>query len=155
MTVSAWRIVKAKHAAVAFSGEGARQSGGRWNSPGTAVVYASESASLAMLEMLVHLQSQELLKRYVLFEVTFDESLVQAVDLKALPKAWRKSPPPLSVPQVGDNWVADGKSAALKVPSVIVPNGWNYLLNPAHADFASIVIGPRQPTKFDLRLMKP
>jgi RES domain-containing protein len=58
------------------------------------------------------------------------------------------------VQRVGDIWVAGGGSAVLKVPSVIVPDGWNYLLNPAHADFASIVIGPRQPTEFDPRLMK-
>ena len=154
MTVSAWRIVKTKHAAGAFSGDGAREAGGRWNSPGTAVVYTSDSASLAMLEMLVHLQSQDVLKRYVLLEVTFDESLVEAVDLKVLPKTWRKSPPPLAAQRVGDTWVARGSSTVLRIPSVIVPNQWNYLLNPAHADFASIVIGPRQPARFDPRLLK-
>ncbi len=155
MTVSAWRIVKAKLADAAFSGHGARVAGGRWNSPGTAVVYVSDSASLAMLEMLVHLQSPDLLKRYVLFEVKFDDALVRTVDLQALPRSWRKSPPHPVVQQVGDRWVAGGASAALKVPSVIVPDGWNYLLNPAHADFKSMVIGPRQATKFDPRLMKP
>ena len=154
MTVSAWRIVKARHAAAAFSGDGARKAGGRWNSPGTAVVYTSDSASLAMLEMLVHLQSQDVLKRYVLIEVKFDESLVEAVDLKVLAKTWRRSPPPLAAQRVGDTWVASGSSTVLRIPSVIVPNQWNYLLNPAHADFASIVIGPRQPARFDPRLLK-
>jgi RES domain-containing protein len=154
MTVSAWRIVKTKHVAAAFSGEGARKAGGRWNSPGTAVVYTSDSASLAMLEMLVHLQSQDLLKRYVLFEVKFDESLVEAVDPKTLPKTWRKSPPPLAVQRVGDIWIASGRSAVLRIPSVIVPSQWSYLLNPAHPDFASLVIGPRQPARFDQRLLK-
>ena len=105
MTVIAWRIVKAKLADAAFSGLGAKLSGGRWNSPGRAVVYVSDSASLAMLEMLVHLNSPELLKRYVMFEVKFDESLVQTVDPKELPKSWRKSPPPLAVQQIGDAWV--------------------------------------------------
>ncbi len=154
MTVSAWRIVKAKHAATAFSGEGARRAGGRWNSPGTAVVYTSGSASLAMLEMLVHLQSGKLLKRYVLFEVQFDDSLVEVVDVKALPRTWRKSPPPLAAQRVGDLWVAGGSSAVLSVPSAIVPEEWNYLLNPAHADFSMIVIGPKLATRFDPRLMK-
>lgn len=154
MTVSAWRIVKARLAHQAFSGAGARKAGGRWNSPGTPVVYAADSASLAMLEMLVHLQSQELLRQYVLFELQFDESLVKTVDLKTLPRTWRKSPPPPAVQQIGDLWVAGGESAVLKVPSVIVPDGGNYLINPAHADFPSIAIGPRQPTKFDPRLLK-
>ena len=154
MTVSAWRIVKVKYAAMAFSGEGAKRDGGRWNSIGTAVVYTSESTSLAMLEMLVNIESQELLKRYVLFEVTFDEALVQAVDPMALPKTWRRSPPPPAVQRVGDLWVAAGGSAVLKVPSVIVAEGWNYMLNPAHPDFAKIVIGPKQPARFDSRLLK-
>lgn len=154
MNVSAWRIVKRKHAAAAFSGDGARKSGGRWNSPGTAVVYTSDSASLAMLEILVHIQSQELLRHYVLFEVTFADSLALAVDPKDLPKNWRKSPPPVAARRIGDAWVADGGSAVLRVPSVIVPNGWNYLLNPAHPDFAKITVGPRQPTRFDRRLIR-
>ena len=154
MTLSAWRIIKAKHAAEAFSGEGAKSAGGRWNGPGTAVVYTSDSASLAMLEILVHFQSPELLKRYVLFEVQFDDSLVEAIDGEVLPRTWRKYPPPLAVQRAGDIWVAGGSSAVLKVPSVIVPAGWNYLLNPAHADFAAIAIGSRQPTKFDPRLLR-
>jgi len=154
MTVSAWRIVKAKYAASAFSGDGARKVRGRWNSPGTAIVYTCDSASLAMLEMLVHLQSQELLKRYVLFEVRFDDSLLETVDSNALPKTWRRFPPPLAVHRVGDAWAAGGSSAVLRVPSVIVPSQWNYLLNPAHPDFPSIVIDPRRPTKFDPRLLR-
>jgi RES domain-containing protein len=154
MTVSAWRIAKARHAVTAFSGEGAKDYGGRWNSPGVAVIYAAGSAALAMLEVLVHLQSQELLQRYVLFEVTFHESLITTVNPKTLPKAWRQSPPPAAVQQVGDLWVTGGRSAVLRVPSVTVPNEWNYLLNPAHADYRKITIGPRQPTRFDPRLIK-
>lgn len=154
MTIHAWRIVKARHAAQAFSGEGARQSGGRWNSPGVAVVYAAGSASLAMLEVLVHLQSQELLKKYVLFEVTFDESLLTTIDLKSLPRTWRRSPPPTAAQHVGDQWITGGASAVLRVPSTIVLGEWNYLLNPAHKDFSSIAIGPRQPARFDPRLIK-
>jgi RES domain-containing protein len=62
--VSAWRITKRKHAKTAFTGEGARLYGGQWNSPGTRVVYAAQSQSLAVLEMLVHLDSAEILKHY-------------------------------------------------------------------------------------------
>jgi RES domain-containing protein len=154
VTLSAWRIVKAKHAAQAFSGEGAKRHGGRWNSPGVAVIYASGSAPLAMLEMLIHLQSQELLKRYVLFDVTFDESLVTKVDRRTLPKTWCKSPPPAAVQRIGDLWVAGGESAVLRVPSVTVAHEWNYVLNPAHADFRKITIGPKRPIWFDPRLIK-
>ncbi|MGA2496443.1 MAG: RES family NAD+ phosphorylase [Tepidisphaeraceae bacterium] len=154
MRLSAWRIVKAKHAASAFSGIGARLAGGRWNSPGHAVVYTSASASLAMLEMLVHLQSEELLRRYVLFEVTLDDSLVTTVTQTSMPKTWRKSPPPAALQRIGDAWLAAGTSAILRIPSVIVPAECNYLLNPAHSDFARIIIGPKMPAQFDPRLVK-
>ena len=154
MNVKAWRIVKARNAASAFTGEGARKAGGRWNSPGVAVVYAAGTASLAMLEMLVHLQSRELLRCYVLFEVTFDESLVAAVASKDLPGTWRISPPSAQGQGLGDAWVSGGSSAVLKLPSVIVPDEFNYLLNPSHGDFAKLIIGPKQPVEFDHRLLK-
>ena len=155
MTVRAWRITKAKHAATAFSGSGAKTYGGRWNSPGTAIVYTAGSASLAILEMLVHLQAHELMRRYVIFEASFADTLVKTMAAAALPKTWRRSPPSAtSQHQVGDAWVADAGSAVLRLPSVIVPSEWNYLLNPAHPDFARITIGPKQSIKFDPRLIK-
>lgn len=153
MTIRAWRIVKSKLAARAFTGEGARLYGGRWNSPGQTVVYAAGSASLAMLEMLVHLPSRELLHRYVLFELTFDEALVSLCPAN-LSKKWRMSPSPRSNQRMGDEWIATGRSAVLRVPSVIVSSEWNYLLNPSHPDFVKIAIGPKQPLRFDPRLIK-
>lgn len=152
--IRAWRITKAKHAATAFTGGGAKTYGGRWSSPGTAVVYTAGSTSLAILEMLVHLQAQDLMRRYVIFDVSFDEALMTTVDPATLPKSWRRSPSPATVQQVGDDWSADGASAVLQLPSVIVPSEWNYLLNPAHPDFAKITIGPKQQIKFDPRLVK-
>ena len=122
--------------------------------PGSAVVYVAGSTSLAMLEMLVHLQSRELLDTYVLFEVTFEDNLVVPVDVSKLPRSWRQSPPPAAVQHVGDAWVAAGRSPVLKVPSVIVPTEWNYVLNPAHPAFTRITIGPRKPVKFDPRLLQ-
>jgi RES domain-containing protein len=154
VNIRAWRITKAKHAATAFSGGGAKAYGGRWSSPGIAVVYTAGSASLAMLEILVHLQSQELMKRYVSFEVTFDESIMTSVDSAGLPRSWHKSPVPFAVQAVGDAWAAERRSAVLRVPSVIVPSECNYLLNPAHSDFSRIKIGPKQPLRFDPRLIK-
>jgi RES domain-containing protein len=148
------RIVKEKHAATAFTGKGAKRFGGRWNNPGMAVVYIAGSASLAMLEMLVHIEAPELLKRYALFKVSFDDRLVTTVDIKNLPKTWRKSPPPRAVQIIGDEWIVGRKSAVLRVPSVVVPTEWNYLLNPAHAEFGAITIGTKQRIKFDPRLIK-
>jgi RES domain-containing protein len=154
MTLGAWRIVKACHAGGAFSGTAAKTFGGRWNSPGTAVVYLAGSMSLAMLEMLVHLQAHELLKRYVLFEATFDDTLARLVDLKKLPRTWRKSPPSAAVQRIGDEWASGMFSAVLRIPSVIVSTEWNYVLNPAHRDFGKIALGPRKAIQFDPRLIK-
>jgi RES domain-containing protein len=154
VNLHAWRIVKAKYAATAFSGDGARKYGGRWSSPGVAVVYAAGSPSLGMLEILVHVQSQDLLKRYVLFEVAFDEALMTTVDLTGLARTWRKYPPPAAEQRLGDGWISGAASAVLRVPSVISPLEWNYLLNPEHPDFRRIVIGPRKPVQFDPRLIK-
>ena len=152
MTVHAWRIVKPRFASAAFTGQGAKLAGGRWNSPGVAVVYTSESVALGMLELLVHIHSEEVLRRYVTIEVLFDDSLVKAVSLAALPRNWRKSPPPAALRRIGDEWSAAGESAVLRVPSVVVPSGWNFLLNPAHADFGKIAIGEPQPIRMDRRL---
>lgn len=152
-TLTAWRIFKKKLARTAFSGTGARLYGGRWNSPGTAVVYLSESKALAALEMLVHLEAADALKHYQVCRVTFDDSLVERVDPATLPKAWRKDPPPRAVQRLGDEWVAAACSAVLQVPSAIVPTERNYLLNPAHPDMRRITIGPPESFRFDRRLL--
>jgi RES domain-containing protein len=150
--LQAYRIVKRDLAKSAFDGEGARAYGGRWNGPGVPMVYTSSTVALAMLEMLVHLQSRELLFSYVVYPITFDEKFVTAVDLKSLPRDWRASPVPPAVQQVGDDWVASDSSAVLRVPSVIVPDEVNYLLNPNHAQFSKIQMGKKQSVQFDPRL---
>ena len=93
MSVTAWRITKRKHARNAFSGEGAREFGGRWNNPGTAVVYTAQSQSLAALEMLVHLDSADLLEKYVLLAADFDQSLIKVLNPSDLPRNWRSDTP--------------------------------------------------------------
>jgi RES domain-containing protein len=152
VTVTAWRITKRKHARHAFSGEGAREFGGRWNNPGTAVVYTAQSQSLAALEMLVHLDSADLLEKYVLLAADFDQSLVKVVDASNLPRNWRADPPPAQVRSIGDEWVLGGSSAVLQVPSVLVSGENNFLLNPGHQDFARIRFGKPLAFRFDARL---
>jgi RES domain-containing protein len=152
--IRSWRIVKAKHAATAFDGEGARLLGGRWNSPGRRVVYTAESAALAALEMLVHLGRMTALPAYVVISCDFDEKLVADADRQKLPANWRAFPAPHALPAVGDAWLQSGKSPVLRVPSAIVPGENNYLLNPAHPKFRRIVIGTPERFELDLRLLK-
>ncbi len=147
----AWRIVMAKHAATAFSGKGAADYGGRWNSRGVPVVYTSSTRSLAALEILVHLNPPVRFK-YVAFRVKFDAALLEVVPPKTLPAEWQSEPPPSSQ-AVGDVWVLQARSAVLMLPSVIIPGEPNYLLNPAHADFRTISIGRPEPFAFDVRLI--
>jgi RES domain-containing protein len=144
--------VKRKHARGAFSGEGARLYGGRWNNPGTPLVYTAQSQSLATLEMLVHLDTEELLARYVFFAVSFSSSLISEIDASQLPKNWRNDPPPARLKTIGDVWAAAGKSAVLRVPSAIVPGESNFLLNPRHRDFHKVAIDGPEPFRFDSRL---
>jgi RES domain-containing protein len=149
MTIAAWRIVRARYAATAFSGEAARRFGGRWNSKGTALVYTAGSQALAALEMLVHLDSADLLQHYRLFPVSFDESLVEIVELSTLPARWRRR---ASVRRTGDEWVESSRSAVLQVPSAVVPGESNFLLNVSHPDFVKIKIGQPLTYRFDRRL---
>ena len=148
----AWRIVKEKHAATAFSGKGAADSGGRWNSRGVPVVYTSNTKSLAALETLVHLNPPVPFK-YVAIRIQFDDALVEIVRAKALPPDWQTEPPPPSTKAMGDAWARAARSAVLALPSVIIPGELNYLLNPAHPDFKTISLGKPEPFAFDPRLL--
>lgn len=151
--ITAWRITKARHAATAFDGEGARIEGGRWNSPGLPAVYVAENAALAALEMLVHLDPS-ILPAYVRIPCTFNEALVAKLDRGQLPRNWQSSPAPPELQQLGDAWLKSGSSAILEVPSAVIEIESNYLLNPGHPDFGRIEIGAVSPFEFDLRLLK-
>jgi RES domain-containing protein len=150
---TAWRIVKMRHADSAFDGEGARQYGGRWNSPGTPVVYVSDTRALCLLEVLAGLGSVKPVQSYVSIPVTFEDSLILPVEPTELPSEWRQGPPPRSTQRIGDDWADNLKSAILQVPSAIVPEEFNYVLNPAHPDFRRIQIGSPQDFTVDSRLL--
>lgn len=152
--ITAWRLIKAKYAAHAFDGEGARLYGGRWNSPGSPISYCSATASLAVLEVFANVQRTDLLAEYVLIACSFDESLVTRVEAGGLPANWRQSPAPPELAAIGDAWIRDGVSAVLDVPSAIIDRERNYLINPMHTDFKRIKRRPAEPFKFDLRLIE-
>lgn len=154
MTVSAWRIVKRRLANDAFSGEGARLYGGRWNSPGVSVVYAAQSQSLAALELLVHLEISDLLYEYVVIEARFDSSLVTRIGKSDLPADWRASPPPASARAIGNAWIVEEPSPVLELPSAVIPAEDIFLLNPQHSHFAKIEIGKPVDFEFDPRLIE-
>ncbi len=147
-----WRIVKEKHAATAFSGEGARIFEGRWNSAGVPVVYCSENLALAALEILVHARPVTLVGKYRAFQITFDDSLVTRLEEKKLPKGWDAQPPGAASKVIGDEWVESGRSPILALPSVLVRLERTYLLNPRHRDFRKIQIRDAGEFALDTRL---
>jgi RES domain-containing protein len=152
--ISAWRITKQKHAKTAFTGEGARLYGGRWNSLGRLVVYTAASRALALMEILVHLESAVVLSRYVVFKVDIDDSLVADLPLNTLPKNWSTEPAPKRLQRLGDDWLDSGRSAVLRVPNAIVGGEFNYLLSPLHPDFPKLRISGPERFQIDRRLVK-
>jgi len=152
--ITAWRLIKKSFARHAFDGEGARLYGGRWNSPGTPMVYCSATASLALLEVFANVQQAGFAAKFVLISCTFDESLVARLGIGELPADWRRSPGPPELQQMGDAWIQEANTPVLAVPSAIVEHELNYLLNPRHAAFRRIKRSRAKPFTFDLRLLK-
>jgi len=153
--LSGWRIDKEKWAATSFSGTGAAAEGGPWNSAGVAVVYISEHLAMAAQEKYAHLPKPvPASMKFVKILATFDSSIVTRVDLNKLPDDWREAPLLISTQVIGDEWVKAGTSAILAVPSAIIPEEWNFLINPAHADFKHIKIDPPLPFTFDYRISR-
>ena len=151
---TAWRIVKPRRVGDAFSGEGARLFGGRWNPVGKPMVYAAESKALAALEILVHVDDGGLMDEYLCIPVRFDKRLMRSLDLKSLPGNWRANPPPASTQEIGAGWLGEAGSVVLEVPSVLIPGESNYLINPLHPAFGKLGIGAPEPFEFDPRLLR-
>lgn len=155
MALVLWRIVKEKHVATAFDGEGAKRYGGRWNPHGLAAVYLGGSLSLAALETFVHLTAQDAHLRFVSIRIAVpDDVSVATLNLKRLPDNWRGEPPPPACQALGGEWLREGQAALLRVPSVIVPHEENYVLNPLHPDARKIALGKPQAFGFDQRMWK-
>lgn len=151
--IRVWRITSKRRINNAFTGEGARQYGGRWNRKGIPVVYTAESPALAMLEMFV--QDEPLRAQYMIFPVDIPDRLrIESIEIKQLSKNWRDPDQIESLRELGSNWALSRKSPVLAVPSAVIPIETNYLLNPLQNDFHLIKIG--KPVSFftDRRLLK-
>ncbi len=149
--ILAYRIVAPKWTRTALSGEGARLYGGRWNSPGRPMVYLSTSRSLAALELLVHLTT--VASRRIprsLIQVRVPRTIIGGELSKD--QGWREDPPGKGSTDQGDDWLEVGKTAGVLVPSVIVPEEHNLLLNPQHPDFQGADVLETTPFSFDPRL---
>lgn len=146
-----WRLCGRQYAAP--DGEGARLFGGRWNSPGVAVVYTSATLSLAVLEYLVNLDSDLFPENLIALSADIPSDLeIQSVTTADLPANWREYPGPDTLCVIGAAWAAVCHTTIFSVPSVVIPEERNYLLNPAHPLFSRISWNAPKPFRFDSRL---
>jgi RES domain-containing protein len=154
LSVAVWRIaVEAPaYAANDLSGAGARNSGGRWNSVGTPMVYCASSIALAALETLGALRTGSLpFNRYLVRVDVPDQVWEQREILDPLPGGWDAIPSGMTSRRTGDRWAASRRSPILLVPSVIVPDEHNALINPLHPQSAKIVAATIRKWQYDPR----
>lgn len=148
-----YRIVTLAHARNAFTGEGARLYGGRWNPKGFPLVYTAATRSLALLEMLV--QDQPLRARYAFIPADVPANVrITRLAPAQLPADWRHSAARIRLQEIGREWLVAGRGAVLAVPSVVLPEEENFLLNPRHASFTRIRPEEAEPLELDSRLLR-
>ncbi|EAU4783867.1 RES domain-containing protein [Salmonella enterica] len=148
-----YRLTKTKYLSTAWTGYGAKEAGGRWNSVGVPMVYVSETASLTMLETLVHLHAAQFLEYFTLLRIDVPDDQIQSVDMTELPDNWADEDAPPELAVYGDTWCFSKDSIALRVPSALSPVEYNYLLNPECPDFYGIIQKAEAiPFQFDSRL---
>jgi RES domain-containing protein len=151
-----WRICEATFAESAFSGEGASIVGGRWNSKGKQMVYTAEHLSLAILELFVHLNVPNVERDFfVAIKAEIPDNLdVEYMNIDRLASDWYLSSSKSSLQALGDEWMDSTRTPILAVPSAIVPQEFNYLINPLHPQFDRLIIARPQPFNFDTRMWK-
>jgi len=138
-----------------LTGEGARLYGGRWNKRGSNVLYTSESRSLATVEYLVHLPISILANDVCIAEIEVQDNVgIQTVEIGQLPSFWMTYPAFPELAAIGEKWKKESSDLILKVPSVVVKNEWNYLLNPNHPEFHDVKIISIEEYIFDQRLLR-
>lgn len=135
-----------------LSGRGAEIAGGRWNSKGTPIVYTGNSRALCMVEIAVHTPLGNIPKDYVLVTINIPNSGIRHLDESRLSEDWRVYPHPDPTQLLGDKFVKDDRHLVLRVPSVIIPGEYNYLINPHHKDFKKVRLVKSEPFVFDERL---
>jgi RES domain-containing protein len=148
-----WRLCRKAFAKQSLSGEGGLYASARWHTTPRRVVYTSHSLALACLEVLVHLDPELMPRDMVAFAIDVPEEVeIKELRVSDLPKSWRRYPAPRSLQRFGDAWLDGGESAVLRVPSVVVPNEHNYLINPLHHDARHMKVVAKSPFSFDPRL---
>lgn len=149
-----YRLSRDIHGKV-LSGKGASIRGGRWNSPGTEIIYTAANRSLAMAEVAVHFSIATLPAGYMMMTLQVPDTVsINEADIKTLPEGWNQFPPLKETQLLGDQFIIDGKTCLLKVPSAVTQGDFNYLINPLHPEFKKIKIIGYEQFPFDRRLFR-
>ena len=129
--------------------------GGRWNHRGTAVIYTSETRALATVEFLVHVALSNAPRGLMMATIEIPDSIVpEDVPRASLPRGWRDYPPPRQMADLGTRWAKSKKSLLLRVPSAVVGQEYNILINPLHSEMARVVLRGVETFEFDKRLIR-
>jgi RES domain-containing protein len=155
VTFTVYRLSKLRYRDQIFSEAGGLHADGRWTFRGRPVVYASGSIALAVLEYTVHYRRRGWVPASVLGRALIPDDMgIEAVNVSELPSDWSDSDPPPSLRDIGESWLHRRTAAVLRVPSAIVTEEWNYLLNPEHRDFKALSFGRAQRYVFDRRVAR-
>ena len=146
--------IATKQYAQKLSGEGARLYGGRWNSEGHSLIYAAQTSSLAMLEILVHINARRVGANFCIMVIEVPDVLVPSPILIAdLPLNWDNKPYGYATQGIGDDFVGKGEKVVMCVPSAVNILEYNYLINDKHPDYTQIHLVEVLPIDFDKRLV--
>ena len=141
-----WRLALGSYPVL--DGEGARRYGGRWNDPGTPLVYLSEHPALCLVETLVHLDKHQIPSEYVLYRM--EGPTPPLLPEEVLPEDWRSDVEHSR--SAVRAWAGEARNLLLSVPSAVVPHARNILLNPLHPDASTVEVTQKTPFQFDKRL---
>lgn len=148
-----YRICKTRYAQD-LSGTGARLAGGRWNRKGQALLYTSQSRALAALEFLVHLEFMTVPQQYSILTIALPNDLgLTSYTAANLPANWQANPAPESTIQIGSQWLIESRTPVMVVPSTLICQEFNYLLNPLHERFREVKLQEIIPFQYDERLL--
>ena|SRR5665213_2106372 len=138
-----------------LSGRGAELNGGRWNGKGLPALYTSSSRALCTIEIVVHVPAGIIPKDYYLISIYIpDNAPINTINIKDLPASWNSNPISVSTQRIGNAFLSEQKELVLKVPSAIIKDEWNFIINPVHKDFQKVKILGIEPFAFDTRLFK-
>jgi RES domain-containing protein len=149
-----WRLTMSATPDEAFDGAGAARFGGRWNRPGTRVIYTASRLSLAALEQLVHAHPDRIKRPFFAYAVDVPDTFIEDLASTTLPAGWNAPTAPPRLAEIGTDWARSLRILALRMPSAVVPQELNVILNCDHPDFSKLTFPAGEPFRFDQRLLK-